>query len=601
MKKNLKRVLSIFLSMLILFGNCVSAFAAETVSKKEEVIYIMTGADGSQTSVYAVNIFNGGDIVDYGEYTSVKVLNTTDNINISGDKITLSSSTDKVYMQGTMKNVQIPWNISIRYFIDNKELSASDVAGKSGKLEILFEITRNEKCNDDFYDNYAVQATFTLNTKLCENITADGATLANVGSNKQLVYTVLPGKGLKTSIFADVTDFEMDAVSINGMKLNLNIEVDDEKLVEEINELVNAIKLLNDGTRSLDNGVISLQNGIKSAKEGLDLLNSKSSNLVNGSKEVKSALIQIQSALSEVSLTADNITKLTEASSQIKTGIDNLYTGANTLKTNIGYSQYKAAMLQNGLDIEGLSAGNTQAITELSEQIGTLQTSLSTIKGVAGFETQAAQLQAQIDSLQKIVILLSGNNAAIGGTKTYLDTISNSMNTLVNGTKELKTNYLVFDTAINELASTLEGMLPKLLTLTTGIDTLVSQYTIMDQGIEEYTNGIAVLAAGYKDIIDGTTKLYDGTTQLAGGTSQLADETSNMDTLIEDKIDELISSVSGGDNKTVSFISEKNTDVSSVQFVIKTAAIEKQVVVEAVAEPEEHLNFWQKLLRLFGL
>jgi hypothetical protein len=41
--------------------------------------------------------------------------------------------------------------------------------------------------------------------------------------------------------------------------------------------------------------------------------------------------------------------------------------------------------------------------------------------------------------------------------------------------------------------------------------------------------------------------------------------------------------------------------VKSVQFVIRTTAIEKADVITAVPEPKETLNFWHKLLRLFGL
>ncbi len=74
-----------------------------------------------------------------------------------------------------------------------------------------------------------------------------------------------------------------------------------------------------------------------------------------------------------------------------------------------------------------------------------------------------------------------------------------------------------------------------------------------------------------------------------------------MDIQISDEIDSITASVSGGDSKVVSFASDKNTNVDSVQFVIKTDSIEvPEVTVEDSAE-EETLNFWQKLLRLFGL
>ena len=189
----------------------VSSYAMPvTAAEKEEVVYVMAGADGSVNSVYAVNSFDGGNITDYGDYSYVKLLNLDGNITRNGDEVTFSAPENgKVYYQGTLKKAEIPWEISIKYFLDGKELSAEEVAGQSGALEIRISITENEKCSSDFYENYALQCSFTLDTKLCRNISANGATVANVGSKKQITYTVLPDKGLEKSIFADVTDFEM--------------------------------------------------------------------------------------------------------------------------------------------------------------------------------------------------------------------------------------------------------------------------------------------------------------------------------------------------------------------------------------------------------
>ena len=74
-----------------------------------------------------------------------------------------------------------------------------------------------------------------------------------------------------------------------------------------------------------------------------------------------------------------------------------------------------------------------------------------------------------------------------------------------------------------------------------------------------------------------------------------------MDTQVSDEINSMTASVTGGDGETVSYVSEKNTNVESVQFVIKTAAIEKAETASNDAEPDAPLTFWQKLLQLFGL
>ena len=87
-----KKALSLILSLLMLVGAASPAFAADASSEKEEVIYVNLSADGAVNQVYAVNIFGSGDITDYGDYSSVEMLNTTDKITQSGDRITFSSS-----------------------------------------------------------------------------------------------------------------------------------------------------------------------------------------------------------------------------------------------------------------------------------------------------------------------------------------------------------------------------------------------------------------------------------------------------------------------------------------------------------------------------
>lgn len=73
-----------------------------------------------------------------------------------------------------------------------------------------------------------------------------------------------------------------------------------------------------------------------------------------------------------------------------------------------------------------------------------------------------------------------------------------------------------------------------------------------------------------------------------------------MDTQVEDSIDTMIDSISGSGVDVVSFVSDKNKNVESVQFVIQTAAIEKAEPEETVQTDTSDSSFWQKLLKLFG-
>jgi putative membrane protein len=576
----MKKILSLALAAVIAFSIVTPAFAADT-GAKEEVIYGILDFDGVAENIYVVNIWNGGDITDYGDYSEIRNMTTTDVINRDGERLTVSTVADKLYYQGAAQSNELPWNIAISYNLDGKDIAGADLAGQSGKLEIRFKVSENVNCKGSFFDDYALQATFVLNTERCKNISASGATEANVGKNKQLNFTIMPGFGIDTSITADVTDFEMDAVAINGVKMNLNLDFDyseltvktDDltdgiaKLDDGANELKNGADEFKDGVSTLNNGISELKDGIKTAQDGLNTLNAKSGELISGSAEVKAALATISSSLAGVSASADNLETLVSASGAIKTGIADLYKGAGTLNSSLGYSQYKAVMGQNGLDIDKILAENPQ-IAPL-----------------------------------------------IYGTESYLNGLSDGSGELYSGLGALKSKYDEFDKGIAELAKALGGTMTNLSKLADGINELAANYAKLDGGIAEYTSGVSRLAEGYAQITDGiralangseelTTaarELYDGTVELADGTAELRDKTSDMDSQINEKIDEMLGSAGGGNSETVSFVSDKNTNVKSVQFVLQTKAIKLPEVIAPVAETPVQLNFWQKLLKLFGL
>jgi putative membrane protein len=55
----------------------------------------------------------------------------------------------------------------------------------------------------------------------------------------------------------------------------------------------------------------------------------------------------------------------------------------------------------------------------------------------------------------------------------------------------------------------------------------------------------------------------------------------------------------GRDVPVKSFVSERNGEILSVQFVMQTEGISIPDEVEEI-KPEPKLTFWQRLIRLFG-
>lgn len=565
--KHTKNIAAAALSVLLLSSLTVPALAAAAPPAKEEVIYVMTDAAGKVTDMEAVNIFPGGSITDYGDYSAVKVLNTTDNIHQSGEKITLYSAAERVYYQGTMKSSVIPWNISIRYLLNGVELPAEDIAGKSGALEIRFSVSKNESCTGSFYEDYALQASFTLDTKRCKNILSSGATAANVGSDKQLTYTILLDSGIETAITADVTDFEMDSVAINGVRLELDLDVDDSALTDKIDDVVSAIDELNDGTQELQSGAFELYDATQTLCSGACELHSGAISLSSGAGELYSGLSTLatkNSTLTDAAYTAYE-GLCTAAAAALNAQLE-----ANGMDTIVLTPSTYSAVLTGLLEKLNADAVYQQAYQAALQQV--------TAQVEANEDIPDEQKEAYIRQMMASEEVTAKINAAVSAVSTAAKQVSELKGQL--------DSYGTFYRGLSEYTSAVSSAASGASTLKQGTDTLLS--------------GTAELLSGAGELSDGARELYDGTCELADGTAEFADETSDMDEKISDEIDSMTSSFTGGSNEVVSFVSDKNGDVASVQFVIKTAAIEKAEVAPADAPAEAPLTPLQKLLRLFG-
>lgn len=737
MKKSKKRT-AVFLSALVAATAMpFPVLAAEAGTPKEEVVYIHLDAAGMVEDIHVVNILDGntqgtkidqdiktdqgtkmnqgtktdqGTMTDYGNYVKVRNMTTTDAVDYSGDTVKIRSSAPKLYYEGELESTVIPWEIQIRYFLDGKAYDADEIAGKSGELNMTVHIAENQECRGGFYEHYALQASVLLDTDICKNITAPDATIANVGSKKQLTYTILPGKGADLEITAQVSSFEMDGISVNGIPLNLNLEVDDQAWLEQVTELSDAVGQLDDGAaklqdgvsdlqdgaqsglksgvhdlqdgakqlhsgaadlkdggsslqdgaadlqagvNALDEGIYDLNNGIGQMQEALHTLNQQSPQLVNGSASFQAALFQLQEALGGVSLEAEELRVLTDASSAVKSGIDSLVNGITELQSQVNYEAYKGAMAQNGLDIDGLRQKNQSAISGLEGLLADLSAQMEELKH-AGVDT--AKAESQVSQLSDLIALLGANNAGIDGTESYLQAAGAGLSSLLQGAKALQESYAAFDGKIGELVHQLGGLAYRMSELSSAIHTLVSEYGKLDQGINGYTAAVAKIATSYSQITDGAARLvtgssalktgseslysgtgelvlgiaelydgtgtlsdgagaldegaaellsgiaqlYDGASELKDGTGTMREETKDMDTEIADQIDELIRSMTGGDFEPASFVSEKNTNVQSVQFVMQAGGVQLEEASGVTREEPKKLSVWQKFLNLFA-
>ncbi|UOO36757.1 hypothetical protein IZU99_05545 [Oscillospiraceae bacterium CM] len=508
----MKKFVSATLSVILLLSLTIPASASERApTEKEEVVYAILGLDGQPERIDVVNIFNTGDITDYGDYLGVENLTNADPITQNGDQMSVSTSAQRFYYQGTPKAAVLPWNFAITYTLDGSEIAPSALAGASGTLSIHIRVSQNPKADSSFFLNDALQIALSLNTELCQNIVSEGATVADAGADKQLSYIVLPGKGADITVTADVHDLEMAAMSFNGIRLVLNMDVSGTALTGQLGKLADAIAGLDDGAAGLQDGVRQLSDGMTQYLDSLNAFNS-------GFKD------------------------LSDGASQLASGISGLETGLKDLAS------------QNDAFVAGALASRQAAFDSANTALagaGLPQLTPENYSEVLSANAAFAEVKSQLDGVVSFA----------DGIIAYTDGVSR----LASGASDLSSGAQGLDGSLSQMAAAAQGL---------------------------YDGGVKLSAA--------ISSLKEGISEYKSGTAQLRDGTKDMKSDVAGQIDDLLLGISGSD-AVKSFVSPKNTNVTSVQFVFKTGTINIPEKDTAVSIQENNPTFWEKLLALFGM
>ncbi|HEY8346756.1 MAG TPA: hypothetical protein VIL07_05685, partial [Symbiobacteriaceae bacterium] len=272
-------VLSLVLGLAVLIPVAAGALTPNT--PKQEVVYVKLRGDGSVDSIYVVNMFDldeSGQIVDYGDYTALRNLTSSDKLVFEDGKVTIDAPAGKLYYEGRLKSTVIPWRFEIHYFLNGQEYPAEEIAGKSGALRITMAVRQNPEGNRTFFDHYALQITFALDNRKTRNIVAEGATQAIVGGDRQVVFTILPGQEKDLEITADVTDFAMDGITISALTLDLGLAAD----IADSGDL-----------KKLTDGIAKVDDGAQEVKDGAERLHNRAGDLTAGVQKLQAGIGQL--------------------------------------------------------------------------------------------------------------------------------------------------------------------------------------------------------------------------------------------------------------------------------------------------------------------
>ncbi|MCM3124684.1 YhgE/Pip domain-containing protein [Mesobacillus sp. MER 48] len=592
-KKLLPAALALMLILPSFLDTAAAAEAEGKITSKDEVVYATLTANGKLDDIYVVNtldVAEAGKIVDYGEYSSVKNLTNLSKLDRDGQAVQFDAPEGKFYYQGNMAdNTELPWSIDVSYLLDSRKIDPSELAGKNGQLEIRIHTSANEKANSLYFENYLLQISLQLSNSY-QNLEANGGMVANAGKNKQITFTVMPGQEENLSLKAEVDDFEFTGISIAAVPSTLPIDTSEmENMTEDMSTLSDAISELNQGVAELNQGVSELNDGAASLrdgsakyKNGISELNSSSSQIVGASNSIGDALKKISTSLSGDSAQMDM-----RSLSELPAGLTKLADGMNQAADGLTVLRENYAAAYGALDgaIKGIPA---QQVSE--EEIAALYSSgadANVVKKLVESYAAAQRVKGTYSQVQKAF-------AAVDPTLKQVSGSVSEMSAALNG-------------IAGELSASLKDTdMSGLEQLQKGLNELSAKYGQFHSGLVGYTGGVSKLATSYKELHSGieglaagTGELNNGVGELHDGTSKLNEETKNLPEQMQQKIKEMIKEYDKSDFEPVSFVSAKNEKVASVQFVIKTNAIEKEEQAEKKAKPEKKKGFWELLMELF--
>lgn len=510
--------------------------ASDLKTDKVEVVYVTSDAYGEIKNIEVETTLKAKED---GELKDVNVLNNV--INTSGDEdhdveddtLVFENHGSDITYKGNI-NKDLPVNVKLTYYLDDKEVMVEDLAHKSGHLKIVVDYVNNTKVP------FLCLTTMMLSDRL-SNIKVENGKLLSLGDTKMAVLYGEPG--LKDSLMlykvdtfddiklndsayieADVEDFALDyTATIVSNGLFKEIKDDDlNKLSSSLNDLSD----LNEKIDDIKDASKKLKDEGNNLKDGVNKLNDAINGLDKGISEYNDNISQIGSMIDGISLLATSLDDLLKD------------TNVSNLKDNVNM----CASILNSIEV------NLNLIISIKNDVDSNNENIDKIdvNQINDEETKNAIL-----ALKKID--LSGVDLE------KLNDIKNDINDIKNDLSSFNTLNVDTTTIKEECVG------------------LSSNKELLVGGMNEIANGSSSL----KSVIN---KLNENMPNMTKAISEFSDK---MNEAIDDSSDDL-NKFSGTDMKNIvnnikmlkkndkdydTFVGKLDGMTSSVSFIIETAKI----------------------------
>lgn len=382
---------------------------------KDESVYLISDANGNVNKTIVVDHLKNKDkkdtLEDASNLSDIENVKGKEKFTQSGDKLTWQAGGKDIYYQGTA-TAEPPVTQKVTYYLDGKEISPEDLAGKSGKVKIRFDYTNTTSYTETVNgEKQTVSVPFAAITGLVlgdgfENIEVTNGKAEVSDSSSVVLGYALPGLkdslGIKDGdldgdvnipeymeMTADVENFSMPAAMtfvVNASDYVSTDGIDTSDLDDMINDLKDASTQLQDGSKTLAEGTDTLSDGLSTLQSKLGTFASGVGTLQSGLKTYTDGVSTLSGGLNTL---GNSTGALVSGADKLNDGAGQLASGSATLKDGLkSYTDGANGLAKGASDLDA-------GIGTLAEKSGTL------VDGATKLDDGASQLSASASSINE--------------------------------------------------------------------------------------------------------------------------------------------------------------------------------------------------------
>lgn len=537
------KIKKIFSAMLV--SSLILPMSTLALTKTESV-FTTLNTDGTLDKLTVTNhikVKTKEELLDQSDLDNIKNVNGNETFSKDDNNIIWKSDGKDIYYQGTT-NKEMPLDINIKYFLNDKELEAKNMIGKKGNVKIEINFTNKEKNivningkNETVYTPFVVMAGTIIDSKNNSDIKVQNGKVVETGTKNIVAALSTPGLFESLNINNDmnkiVINYTTSSFSLNNIYIVATpkiIEEKDLKGFDEIDSMLSNINKLQTSMNEIENGSIKLQSGVNELDSGVGSLKNGTELLLNGVNKISESLpnektnttneATLNSLKNTNNLTVEKLTSANESLTIQKQEVEEKIKEAQAKK------EYVASQLESlNINLEkSITAYNDYSSKLEQVNIGieniNSQLSLCDEETKNVLENKLIELNSQKQSLETVVPLLKNQMDAVTATKEAL----NATLTSIDGT------LVLLNQTLSSLNTSIEAN-TNLISLISGNNKVVdsSLNTInsmrkLSSAMSELSNASSKINEGVSSLKTGTEKLNSGSLELQNGISKFNKE-----------------------------------------------------------------------------